>query len=106
MPRSRATRAATAPPTSGVGPFIVRNPRAIPTGRHILRYHACADGRDDPEDHSGCDAYTWFEGDTLEPPEGFGLERFLQHQPMPGRSCDDGHENCAGPFLEEVSADG
>ena len=90
-----------------MGPFIVRNPRGIPAGRHILRYHACDEGRDDPDDHSGCAAYTWFEGDTLEPPEGFGLERFLQHQPMPGRTCgDDSHENCAGPFLEGVSADG
>ena len=84
--------------------LVVLNPRGIPAGRHIIKFHACADGREDPDDHGGCTAITWFEGDTFDPPDGFGLERFLRHQPMPGHTCGEDHENCAGAYLGEVNA--
>ena len=106
MPRKTSARTAPAATSRPLGPFVVRNPRGIPAGRHIIKYHVCAEGRGDPNDHSACEEQRWFEGDTFDPPEGFGLERFLQHQPVPGRVCDDEHEGCAGPYLGEVSTDG
>ncbi len=111
MPRRKPPGTAAAATSRPAGPFIVRNPRGIPAGRHILRFHRHAEDREDPSDHSGCSDQRWFEGDTLEPPDGFGLDRFLQHQPAENPPGDCGEESCpikwcAGPFLEEVSADG
>lgn len=103
MPR----RTRTEPRTVTAASYIVQNPRGIPAGHHIIKWHACSEDREDPNDHTSCTERRWCEGDTFEPPEGFGLARFLQHQPMAGRTCDEGHEGCAGPFLAEgVSNDG
>ena len=110
MPRTPPTKRTKT--TSGR--FRVANPRGIPAGRTIITYHVCAKSMKDERDaakHVGvCNERRWLEGDAFDPPEGFDLERFLQHQPMPGASCgDDSHENCAGPFLvaaEGVSTDG
>ncbi len=81
--------------------YIVQNPRGIPPGRHIIKFHACATDREDEDDHSGCNVQRWFEGEAFDPPEGFGLARFLEHQPRPGHICSDElHTDCAGPYLE------
>ena len=100
MPRKRTVKQSQ---------LVVLNPRGIPAGRHIIKFHpfgGCADDREDVNDHSACGQQRWFEGDTFDPPEGFGLERGLRHQPMPGRICSEDHEGCAGPYLGEVSTDG
>ena len=104
-------RKSTARPRSGVGPFIVRNRQGHAKGRTHISFHVCdpsMKNERDPGQHVGvCAEHHWFEGDVFTPPEGFPLERFLRHEPYPGRTCgDDSHENCAGPYLEEVSADG
>lgn len=100
-------RKSTAATRRSAGTYIVQNPRGIPAGRHIIRFHRHADGREDAADHSTCYQQRWFEGDAFEPPDGFGLDRFLQHQPSTGATCDDeGHDNCAGPYLAEVVNDG
>ena len=109
MPRTPPRRTKT---TSGR--FRVANPHGIPAGHVLIRHHVCIPSMKDERDaakHRGvCNEQRWREGEAFDPPEGFGLDRFLQHQPMPGASCgDDSHENCAGPFLvaaEEVSTDG
>ena len=104
MPRKSKATTATAAPRTPTGPFIVQNPRGIPKGRVIIKFHACAEDRD-PDDHTGCSEVRWYEGDVCDPPEGMDTTRFLEHQPMPGQSCgDDTHTDCAGPYLAEGAA--
>ena len=110
MPRKTSARTAPAAPSRPLGPFVVRNPRGSPAGHVMVRWHVCHPSMKHERDatkHVGiCHEQRWFEGDTFDPPEGFGLARFLQHQSAPGRTCDDEHEGCAGPYLGEVSTDG
>lgn len=101
MPRKSKATTATAATRARAGPLIVQNPRGIPKGRAILKFHACVEDRE-TDDHSGCTEVRWKEGDICDPPEGMGVTRFLEHQPMPGQSCDDdSHTDCAGPYLAE-----
>ena len=83
------------------GTFTVLNPRGIPAGHPIIRFHVCDKDRNEPDDHSGCDEQSWQAGDPFDPPTGFGLERFTKHLAMPGATCADDHPDCAGPFLGE-----
>ena len=79
--------------------YTVLNPRGIPAGHPIIKFHVCDEEREDMDDHFGCDEQRWFAGDSFDPPAGFGLERFLTHLKMRGATCADEHADCAGPFL-------
>ena len=81
--------------------FTVLNPRGIRAGVPIIKFHTCDKARKDPDNHAGCDEQSWMAGDRFDPPTGFGLERFTKHLAMPGATCADDHQDCAGPFLGE-----
>jgi len=79
--------------------LYVLNPRGISKERPILRHHICVPKPN--EGHTNCDDRRWFEGDAFDPNErpGMDTKRFLSHMEMPGATCADKHENCAGPFV-------